>query len=70
MSISPSFGQLKGSEGSNQKAGQIPCAQGREIVAERCPRAWVRRVRLTSLALVEEGPLWIARITSLLLGVL
>jgi hypothetical protein len=43
MSISPSEGQVKGSNGRSQKAGQIPGAQGRVSTAVRLPRGWDRR---------------------------
>ena len=50
ISISPSFGQEKGSNGNNQKAGQIPGAQGRVSVAIKLPRGRERRWRETRRA--------------------
>lgn len=44
---------MNGSRGSNQKAGQIPDAQGGVMVATRLPRSRASVIWLVSLALVN-----------------
>lgn len=76
ISTSPSCGQVKGSKGRSQKAGQMPDAQGNVRVATRLPRGRASRWRDTSRAEVYfragSGVVGadIARRTRRLLGVL
>ena len=75
MSTSPSDGQLKGSWGRSQKAGQIPLAQGEVRTALRTPRSLPRVWRDTRRAEVYFLPgsgllFWaVARTMSLWSGV-
>jgi len=55
MSISPSVGHVKGSNGSNQKAGHIPLAHGLVMTAVNTPLSLVSRWRDTRRA---EVNLW------------
>jgi uncharacterized protein YbbK (DUF523 family) len=50
MSTSPSCGQVNGSKGRSQNAGQMPDAQGNVRVATRLPLGRDRRWRETSRA--------------------
>ena len=76
MSTSPSVGQVKGSYGRSQKAGQMPEAQGRVRVTIKLPwgreRRWCETRRAEVYFREASGLLgWdVARRTRRLLGVL